>query len=527
MKRGFSVLLVSCLILAMLAGCGGKAGKGGQAGALPGAKDGAAASEKLSFSISFSTGGNIYIESSPDINNDKWVLKLEEMTNTDLDIRLMSHKEFDQKMSLMFAGNDIPDVVGNMRGGPTTASMSGSVEAGVFMPLDDLLKEHAPNLMKMVTPEAWEEVSYNGRIYGIPAWLENPSRRATFIRTDLMEKAGIKEAPKTVEEYLDMLRAFKKLGVEHPYQYRENFKYADTFLGAFDVLPFQFMELNGEVVPKFFDVENMTKALQTYKTMYDEGLIPKDFASLSQVDYRRNINSGKSGMWASNGEGLIGFRTKLKEVDPSMKVDIYPSPTGPDGKGGLGLYSSISTTYYINDKVGKEKAIEIIKFLDWMLTEEADMFFSFGIEGENYTIENGKVNYKWPVKKEEVDEAGFRANQLWFVHELTYNKKQTALTEDGQDVVAAFRDVLSKEGRGGITFTANLNSFSKFPDLASTGDTGPKFILDSMVKMIYGKQPISDWPKVLEEYRAKGGDEIIKEATERWMNKENVVDRTR
>ncbi|MGG4095822.1 extracellular solute-binding protein [Paenibacillus lautus] len=526
MKKNWTVLLISVMMMSLLAGCGGKPEEGTVSPKPEETKQGTDSS-KLSFSISFSTGGNTYIESSPDINKDKWVLKLEEMTNTDLDIRLMSHKEFDQKMSLMFAGNEIPDVVGNMRGGPTTGSMSGSVEAGVFMPLDDLLKEHAPNLMKMVTPAAWEEVSYNGKIYGIPAWLENPSRRATFIRTDLMEKAGIKEAPKTVEEYLDMLRAFKKLGVEHPYQYREGFKYADTFLGAYDVLPFQFMELNGEVVPKFFDVENMSKALQTYKTMYDEGLIPKDFASLSQEDYGRNINAGKSGMWASNGEGLIGFRTKLKEVDPSMKVDIYPSPTGPDGKGGLGLYSSVSTTYYINNKVGKEKAIEIIKFLDWMLTEEADMFFSFGIEGENYTMENGNINYKWPVTKQEVDEAGFRANQLWFVHELTYNKKQTALTEDGQDVIKAFSDVLSNEGRGGITFMANLNSFSKFPDLASTGDTGPKFILDSMVKMIYGKQPISDWPKVLEEYRAKGGDEIIKEATERWKNKENVVDRTR
>ena len=405
--------------------------------------------------------------------------------------------------------------------------MSGSVEAGVFMPLDDLLKEHAPNLMKMVTPA-------HGRKYPItakstasrPGWKIRPAVPHSFARISWRRPASRKRLKPWKSTWIS-LRAFKKLGVEHPYQYREGFKYADTFLGAYDVLPFQFMELDGEVVPKFFDVENMTKALQTYKTMYDEGLIPKDFASLSQEDYGRNINAGKSGMWASNGEGLIGFRTKLKEVDPSMKVDIYPSPTGPDGKGGLGLYSSVSTTYYINNKVGKEKAIEIIKFLDWMLTEEADMFFSFGIEGENYTMENGNVNYKWPVTKQEVDEAGFRANQLWFVHELTYNKKQTALTEDGQDVIKAFSDVLSNEGRGGITFMANLNSFSKFPDLASTGDTGPKFILDSMVKMIYGKQPISDWPKVLEEYRAKGGDEIIKEATERWKNKENVVDRTR
>lgn len=42
----------------------------------------------------------------------------------------------------MFASNDIPDVVQNV-GGATTKGMSGSVEAGVFMPLDDLLKQYA------------------------------------------------------------------------------------------------------------------------------------------------------------------------------------------------------------------------------------------------------------------------------------------------------------------------------------------------------------------------------------------------
>lgn len=526
-KKIWSVVLVGCMLTTLLTGCGkdtGGAANNPNSGNGTGKE---AAADKLAFSISFSTGGNAHIESSADINKDKWVLELEKMTNTDLDLRIVSHKEFDQKMSLMFAGSDIPDVVGNLRGGPTTPSMAGSVEAGVFMPLDDLLKEHAPNLMKMVSASAWEEVSYNGKIYGIPSWLDNPSRRATFVRTDLMEKAGVTETPKTVEQFMDMLRAFKKIGVENPFQYRENFKYADTFLGAYDVLPFQFMELNGEVVPKFFQVDNMTKALEAYKTMYDEGIIPKDFASVTQADFNRNITAGKVGMWASNGEGLLNFRLNMKSVDPAAKISIIPSPTGLDGKGGLGLYSSIANTYYINDKVGEKKAIEIIKFFDWLISEEADTFFSFGVEGDTYTMDNGTVNYKWPESKEQIDEAAFRANQLWFVRELTYNKKQSSLTDDGKDVISAFENVLSNEGRGGIMFLTNLNSFTKYPDLASTGDTGPKFVLDSIVKMIYGKQPISEWPQVLEEYRKKGGNEIIKEATERWNNKDNVVDRTR
>jgi len=44
-----------------------------------------------------------------------------------------------------------------------------------------------------------------------------------------------------------------------------------------------------------------------------------------------------------------------------------------------------------------------------------------------------------------------------------------------------------------------------------------------MVKMIYGKEPISDFPKVIEEYKQKGGEEILKEATKRYKNNEGIL----
>lgn len=514
MKKWVNVGLVTVLSVGMLAGCGGK--KDNDA-----STDANGTKGPAKFSISLTTSGNKYAESSPDINSDKWVQRLEKMANVDMDIRLLPLSDFSQKMAVMFAGNEIPDVVQNV-GGANNKSMSGAVEAGVFQPLDDLLKQYGPNLLKQIPKEAWAETSYKGKIYGIPNWLSNQSRRATFIRTDLLEKTGL-PMPKTVDDYLNVMRAFKKLGIDNTYQLRENFKYADAFFGAFDAMAFQFEVKNGQVQPKFFNTENMTKALQTYKTMYDEGLVPKDFATITSSDYGKNIESGKAGMWSANAEGLTNYRTKLKAADPNAKVEIIPSPVGPDGTGGYGLYSAISTSMYINAKVKPEKAGEIIKFFDWMLTDEAAKFFSVGVEGENYTMENGKINYKAPKTSEEVNEEGFRSN-LWFVHDLTYNKIRSGLSQDGQDLISAFDNVLSKEGRGTIVFTPDLSTFSKFPDLASTNDTPPKIVIDHMVKMIYGKEPISDWPKVIEEYKNKGGNEIIKEATERYSKKDGIVE---
>lgn len=514
MKKWISLILAASLLTVGTAGCAG--------GKTEDPADAADESKPLKFSVSLTTSGNAYAESSKDINNDKWVKEFEKRTNVDVDISLIPLKDFDSKMAVMFAGGDIPDVVQNV-GGSTDKSMSGSVQAGVFMPLDDLLKEYAPNLMKAVPKEAWAEVSYKGKIYGVPSFLSNPSRRATYIRTDLLEKAGL-EPPKTIEEFLDVLRAFKKMGVKAPYQLRENFKYADVVFGAYDAFGYQFTEMNGEIVPKFFNTENMEKALNVYKTMYDEGLIQKDFATIQAPQYNESIEAGNAGIWTANANSLLSFRSKLKESVPDSKVDIIPSPMGDDGKKGYGLYSSVTVSMYINNKVSKEKAIRIIKLLDWMQTKEARMFYSFGIEGENYTIKDGKVDYKFPNGKAEEDEQGFRSQLAW-AGEGTVNRERMEVLPGGQDVLTALDDTLSKEGIGGIGFVPELESFSQYPDLASKRpDQAPKLIIDHMVKMIYGKEPISDFPKVVEEYKQKGGNEIVKEATERYKNKDGILD---
>ncbi|MCM2998116.1 putative aldouronate transport system substrate-binding protein [Paenibacillus favisporus] len=515
MKKWVSLILAAALVTGLTAGCGNKS-------ASSGSDDAADASKPVKFSISLTTSGNAYAEGSKDINNEKWVKEVEKRANVDLDIRLIPLKDFDAKMAVMFAGGDIPDVVQNV-GGATDKSMAGSVQAGVFMPLDDLLKEYAPNLMKAVPKEAWDEVSYKGKIYGVPTWLSNPSRRATYIRTDLLEKTGL-PAPQTMDDFLNVLRAFKKLGVSAPYQMRENFKYADIVFGAYDALGYQFTEMNGQVVPKFFNAENMEKALTVYKTMYDEGLIQKDFATIQAPQYSENIEAGNAGMWTANAASLLDFRTKIGAAVPGAKVDIIPSPIGDNGQKGYGLYSSVNTSLYINSKVSKEKAARIIQMFEWMQTPEAKNFYSFGIEGEDYTVKDGKIDYKLPEGKAAQDEAGFRSLLRW-VGDGTINRERTELLPGGQDVLKALDDTLAKEGVGGIGFVPDLESFSQFPDLASKRpDQAPKLIIDHMVKMIYGKEPISDFPKVIEEYKQKGGDEIVKEATERYNNKDGIID---
>lgn len=509
MKKTLLLLLSLTLVASA---CFGKEGNNGEITETPDLKPG--------FSMSISSSGNKYAERLADINDAKWVRELENITNYDLELRMFPLKDFNERMSLMFASNDIPDVVQNV-GGVSSGHMSGSVEAGLFMPLDELLRDHAPNIMREVPEEAWVETSYNGQIYGIPSWLSIPSRRATYIRSDLLERTGL-PAPDTVEEFLELLRAMKREGVEYPYQMREDFKYADVILGAYDVLPAQFEIVDDRVVPKFFDVEHMTAALQTYKTMLDEELIPRNFATITFGEYVKRIEAGEVGVWSANAENLGSLRNKIRNSIPRAEVDIIPSPRGPEQWGGYMLYPNVRTSYYINREVSADKAVDIVRFFDWMLTPEAETFFSFGIENDTYRYENDAIRMFPNGTDEAIDQDLFRM-QLWFVHKATYMEQREQLTEDGRDMLDAMETIVSREGLGTVRFFPALKSFAKYPDLApQSDDVGPKLIIDHMIRMIYGKEPISDWPKVIEEYKAKGGDEILEEATRRYRENNGV-----
>ncbi|MEC0226639.1 extracellular solute-binding protein [Paenibacillus alba] len=522
MKKWIPTTMAAVLLSSMLVACTSKTSEQPKASSAAGATAGAASTkpaEKTKFSISLRTLAFGHVEKSPDINQDKWVKKLEEMTNSDMNIVLVPHKEYEQKMIQMFATNDIPDVVQGS-GGVNGKEMAGSVKAGVFMPLDDLLKQYGPNLLKKVPKDAWDSVTYQGKIYAIPEYLSNPSRRAIFVRKDLLDKAGL-GVPKTVDEYMTVLRKFKEMGVENPYMGRENFKYADSFFGAYDVFPYlsMFEKQGDQILPKFFDTENMMKALQTYKTMFDEGLINKEFATINATVFKNTILAGKAGMWSMNANEMLQWETQLKTTVPTGSIAIIPSPTGPDGKGGHYLYGAAPRTYFINKNV--KNAGQIIKFFDWMMSDEAEKFFTFGIEGDTFKTVDGKIDYKAPTDSAGVDEERYRQSFLWLVQDTTYNKGTLSLTDEGKKLMNIYDTTLKNEGRDGISFEPRLDSLMKNVDISPLSDQAPPVILQHMVKMVYGKEPISDWPKVLEEWKSKGGNDVIKEATEKFNSKDS------
>lgn len=469
---------------------------------------------RLEFSMALSSMNMPYLEKHPDLHHDKYLKELERLTNTSIDLEIIPHQEMIEKTSLMMATDNIPDVLhANSLYGP---ELAGGVETGDFLPLNHLLEEYGQDLLEFIPEEAWETVTHSdGNIYGIPDFLSNTSRRGTAIRIDLLEKSGL-DIPETTDEFLEVLRAFKDLGVAQPFQGREEFKYADVFFGAFDALPYQWELYEDEVVPKFMAGDKIKDALQFYRTMYEEELIHPDFLTISQPEFRQNIITGNAGIWSMNANALNTYQHEINEYIPDAEIAIIPSPLGPDGKGGHYYYNHAIRIYLIhkNSQVPPES---IIQFFNCMVSEEAETFFTYGIEDDTYTINaQGEIDYKMDKSVEAFDEQNFRNNWLWLVKDSTYTEGILTITDEGKEIINIIDNILANEGRSSIQFEPALEALINNPDIQPGSDTPSRYWMTEAVKIILGIEPLDYHDEIIDIWLNKGGYEAIEEATKRY-----------
>ncbi|MEP1929857.1 MAG: sugar ABC transporter permease, partial [Roseibium sp.] len=113
-----------------------------------------------------------------------------------------------EAMNLLIAQGDMPDIVG---GHLIKQPVNEFGPQGAFVPLNDLVAEHAPNIQAYwdSRPEVLASITaYDGNYYYIPYLPDGKYGRAWFIRQDWLDALGL-EQPQNVEELEATLIAFR------------------------------------------------------------------------------------------------------------------------------------------------------------------------------------------------------------------------------------------------------------------------------------------------------------------------------
>ncbi|CAG7628863.1 extracellular solute-binding protein [Paenibacillus allorhizosphaerae] len=515
-KKTFaSLFAVSLFTTVVVAGCGGPQESGTAAGS-------SGAPKNLNILLSHSNAK--YAMQVKD--DDRYIKELSKLSGYNLKFEFLGHgNDFTQQMTVRFASGDLPDLV---RTDSINSTMHpGAVDKGVFQDLTPLIEKYGQNLKKKIPEEAWKSprVSKDGKIYGIPALSALPASRVVYIRQDWLDKLGMK-APKTVDDFLKFFEAVKKEDMngngdpndEYGFYVRENLIYSNLFFTEFGAEPGTWYFKNGKLEPGMIQPE-IKDALKFWKSLYDKGYINPNLFTNKAADWEAGIKQGKGGMWVhdvtnyNSNWGLPEYYVNEKNA----KVSMVSAAEGPKGKG---ISPQSDQIYFVWVVPAKNKnAEDVIKFLNWAWSDEAEQFFALGIKDYNYKMENNKPiwNLTDPANKD---------NDASVFYQLSINPRG-----DGR-MLPKLLDVIPNSGaiKEGIKTAAGnvikndalhmptLESLKTHPELAPGTGTAGTLFLDMFAKTILGKEDVdSAFDKFVAEWKRRGGDAAIKEATD-WYN---------
>jgi putative aldouronate transport system substrate-binding protein len=314
-----------------------------------------------------------------------------------------------EQLNLMIAdGTNLPDLMEynwltNYAGGPEKA-----IADGVLLKLNDIIDQYCPNLKAYLkaNPQYDRMVKTDsGSYYGFPfirghekLWYS----QGLAIRKDWLEELGL-QPPSTIDEWHTVLTAFKtKKNAPAPFTLVYTGQNQRFFVESFGILRNFFVSAQdgkihyGTIEPRFREY------LGTMNQWYKEGLLDPDFASMQTSQVQQKMTSGVAGATVANvGSGIGTWTGSARQTNP--KYELLPLAPPERVKGEKVIYTNPNMPYGGNAQVGisgSSKNIEIAaRFLDWGYSEAGHLYYNFGIEGESYTIQNGKPIYTDTVMK--------------------------------------------------------------------------------------------------------------------------------
>lgn len=340
------------------------------------------------------------------IGNEMPVLQeLEKKTNVHLEFTLLPATNPLEKFNLIMASGDLPDLIAYN----DVKLINKYGMDGAFIPVQDLIKKHAPNLTKALNnPLEGEKIPYklnnwaeitagDGNIYSVPLLSSANALGAAYgMRVDWLEKLGLKE-PKTMDELYTALKAFKEKDPngngkadEIPFvsgQGSKTGRILPVINGIGAHIGLYIDEKDGKV--KFGPVEPQFKeGLAMLSKWYKEGIIESDYLTSTRDQWLAKCTNNLAGfMLAWPGSGFSPVNTVLKKENPKAQfMPILPP-------GGKPKDSAISGTYLVPRMaitVSNKHPEDTMRYFDFMFTDEGTMFAAYGVEGLDYKMVDGK-----------------------------------------------------------------------------------------------------------------------------------------
>ncbi len=434
-----------------------------------------------------------------------------------------------ESFSLMIASNELPDIIeynwGKALGGP-----SASINDGIILPLNDLMKDYAPNLTAYLkeNPDVDRMIKTDeGHYYVFPflrsdPYLSIPS--GPILRRDWLEELGL-ELPETVADWENILIAFRdKKGAAAPFT-STGARYILYMVGCTN----DFYIDNGKV--KFGPAEPEYKTgLEILNKWFETGLLDKNYVSTDRTMQDANMLNDKSGATiAAGGAGLGKWLETMQGKDTSFDLIGVKYPVV--NAGDKARFGPFESAYPMGCSAAITTACKTpelaAKFLDYAYSDEGHIFFNFGTEGQSFNYVDGYPTYSDLINK---NPDGLTMNQSLAVY--TRSNYGGPFINDRRYLEQFYAKPQQREALDAWleSYDASINAL--LPSVSLTPDESQEYAnlyneiqkyRDTMTaSFISGVEPMSEYDKYLEQLNKLGLDKVLEiqqAAYDRYINR--------
>lgn len=453
--------------------------------------------------------------------------KIEDYCGCKLDITWVNNDAMTEKAALALSSPQTMPMIMTY-GGTMTADVVSAARDGMFVDLNDYTwdSEKYPNLSQMLQSVA-DTLTVDGKLIAVPR-SRSVGRYGLCYRTDWAEKLHVKE-PTTPELVYDMLFSFTyrdpdgngiddTIGLE-----------MSSYTGSFDIIQTWFgcgngwAEVNDELIPVHMQDEYIV-ALDYIKKLYDDGLMPADWAARPTDTWSNGCKFGENGVFIDvldSGRRIWDYFNAESTFTPSVVDPSQPAAMTLYGAvNGRTLATSGYNGFFVLSAETcdtPEKVEAALTMLDRLCDDEMLILTQYGLEGINYKVEDGYI-----VRLDEGDTllsnnyAGL--NQL-----LTYLPSTEHVTEP--HVKSTERLNAQNEAYALAMEAAVVNPASTYlvnsPTYADVGSSLQELIDNARTEYICGEITKDELLKVNDQWLSLGGQKIIDEVNEMYKANKN------
>ena len=410
-RKVVSLMLVSAMVAGMLAGCGSDSGSstGGSS-----TETGSAAEASSSGETADDKSPITFEYFNADGKNGNWdnpVAKaITEATGVTLDVSYPVASQGDAKedVALMIANDEYPDMI------YAKGSATDLYQAGALIDMTDLIEKYGPNIKKMYGAEM-EKLKWSQDDPGIYqlSYAGVNQKTLTTGGSCQIQWAALKENdykyPKTLDEYEKMIKSYL---AAHP-KTEDGLDMIGITMSASDWhwmitlgnpagLIADASPDNGQwIIDDEYNVhyKHVTDEEKEYFKwlcrMYNEGILDPNFATQTDDDYIAKVASGRvvaitDAEWHySQCEATLVADGKVDQTYVGLPVTLRE-----DQVEKALLYQGTTVGWGIGITKSCEDPVRAIKFLDYLCSDEGQILYHWGIEGENYFLDDDGQPYR-------------------------------------------------------------------------------------------------------------------------------------